>query len=59
MRMKWFNMSLPMREAGMQQVQTCTNLLHPFIHHALKGSEHQAPRTWITFRKSRYTIIRN
>jgi hypothetical protein len=42
-------MSLPMREVGMQEVQTCMNLLHPFILCAVKGNEHQAPRTQITF----------
>jgi hypothetical protein len=47
--MKRLNMSLPMKEAGMQEVRTCTNLLHPLILHAVKGIEHQALRTQITF----------
>jgi hypothetical protein len=57
--MKRLNMSLPTREVGMQEVQTCMNLLHPFILRAVKGNEHQAPRTQITFQNNRYMIIGN
>jgi hypothetical protein len=42
--MKQLNMSLQTRAAGMQEVQTCMNLLHPFILRAVKVNEHQAPR---------------
>jgi hypothetical protein len=52
-------MSLLMREAGMQEVQTCTNLLHPLILYVVKGNEHQALRTQITFWNNRYMIIGN
>jgi hypothetical protein len=43
----------------MQEVQTCTNLLHAFILHALKGNEHQAPRAQVMFWNNWYTIIEN
>jgi hypothetical protein len=43
------NMSLPTREAGMKDVQTHMNLLHALKLCALKGNEHLAPRTQITF----------
>jgi hypothetical protein len=43
----------------MQEVQTCTNLLHPFILHTIIANEHQAPRTQIAFQNNQYTIIGN
>jgi hypothetical protein len=48
-----------MREAGMQEVRTHMNLLHPFNLCALKGNEHQAPRTRITLQNNWYMIISN
>jgi hypothetical protein len=59
LRMKQLNMSLPTREARMQEVRTRTNLLHPLILRALKGNEHQSPKTQITFHNNQYMIIRN
>jgi hypothetical protein len=43
----------------MKENWTRTNLLHPINFHALKGNEHWAPRTRITFWNNRYMIITN
>jgi hypothetical protein len=52
-------MSLPMREVGMQEVWTSTNLLHPLNLCVLKGNEHQASRARITRQNNWYMVIRN
>jgi hypothetical protein len=44
---------------GNENARGCTNLLHAFILHALKGNEHQAPRTQVMFWNNWYTIIEN